>query len=108
MTALMADAAADDATADPTFVCTAFKKKRFYLFSRREPDETPTAADGAEGDEWVRFAAVPRIGVMVHALREKLDELFPAALLAHISQWEGVPLHVAGATARAPIAQGVA
>lgn len=24
---------------DPTLVCTAYKKSRFYLFSRREPDE---------------------------------------------------------------------
>jgi len=25
---------------DPTLVCTAFKKNRFYLFSKREPMET--------------------------------------------------------------------
>ena len=27
-------------TFDPTLVCTAFKKSRFYLFSRREPEDT--------------------------------------------------------------------
>ena len=29
-----------NATEDPTFFCTALKKNRFYLFSRREPDES--------------------------------------------------------------------
>lgn len=24
---------------DPTLICTAYKKSRFYLFSRREPDD---------------------------------------------------------------------
>jgi len=24
---------------DPTLVCTAYKKSRFYLFSKREPDD---------------------------------------------------------------------
>lgn len=24
---------------DPTLICTAFKKNRFYLFSRRDPDD---------------------------------------------------------------------
>lgn len=30
------------AEADPTIVCTAFRKNRFYLFTRREPDEGKT------------------------------------------------------------------
>lgn len=30
-------------TTDPTLICTAFKKNRFYLFSRREPDDTKSA-----------------------------------------------------------------
>ncbi|XP_059486508.1 peptidylprolyl isomerase domain and WD repeat-containing protein 1 [Neocloeon triangulifer] len=30
----------DNAQADPMLVCTAFKKNRFYLFSRREPIES--------------------------------------------------------------------
>ncbi|KAJ1209584.1 hypothetical protein NDU88_004958 [Pleurodeles waltl] len=29
--------------ADPTIVCTAFKKNRFYLFSKREPEDTKSA-----------------------------------------------------------------
>lgn len=29
----------DSIHADPTVICTAYKKSRFYLFSRREPDE---------------------------------------------------------------------
>lgn len=28
---------------DPTLFCTAYKKNRFYLFSRREPDDTKSA-----------------------------------------------------------------
>ena len=27
-------------TSDPTIICTAYKKNRFYIFSRRNPDET--------------------------------------------------------------------
>lgn len=27
---------------DPTIVCSAYKKNRFYLFSRREPEEKGT------------------------------------------------------------------
>ena len=27
-------------TSDPTIICTAYKKNRFYMFSRRNPDET--------------------------------------------------------------------
>ena len=27
-------------TSDPTLFCTAYKKNRFYMFSRREPDDT--------------------------------------------------------------------
>jgi len=30
---------------DPTVVCTGFKKNRFYLFSRREPDQDQTDRD---------------------------------------------------------------
>lgn len=30
------------AQTDPTLVCTAFRKNRFYLFTRREPDESKT------------------------------------------------------------------
>mmetsp|Transcript_21447 Transcript_21447/g.27271 ORF Transcript_21447/g.27271 Transcript_21447/m.27271 type:complete len:607 (-) Transcript_21447:39-1859(-) len=32
-----------NATEDPTLICTAYKKHRFYLFSRREPDESETS-----------------------------------------------------------------
>ena len=28
---------------DPTIFCTAYKKNRFYLFSRREPEDTKNA-----------------------------------------------------------------
>lgn len=28
--------------ADPTLYCTAFKKSRFYIFSKREPQDTET------------------------------------------------------------------
>jgi peptidylprolyl isomerase domain and WD repeat-containing protein 1 len=28
---------------DPTVFCTAYKKNRFYLFSKREPDENKSA-----------------------------------------------------------------
>ncbi|CAH1118491.1 unnamed protein product [Phaedon cochleariae] len=30
---------------DPTIICTAYKKSRFYLFSRREPDDIQTDQD---------------------------------------------------------------
>ena len=33
-------------TSDPTLFCTAYKKNRFYLFSKRDPDE----AHGGEGE----------------------------------------------------------
>lgn len=29
----------DKITSDPTLVCTGFKKNRFYLFTKREPDQ---------------------------------------------------------------------
>ena len=29
----------DKLSCDPTVVCTGYKKNRFYLFSRREPDQ---------------------------------------------------------------------
>lgn len=32
----------ESVSADPTIVCTAYKKNRFYLFSRREPEEKGT------------------------------------------------------------------
>ncbi len=31
---------------DPTFVATAFQRQRFYLFSKREPEDTDEAAQG--------------------------------------------------------------
>lgn len=34
----------DDDVADPTLFCTAFRKERFYLFTRLEPDEADVAA----------------------------------------------------------------
>lgn len=30
----------DSVTSDPTLFCTAFKKNRFYMFTRREPEDT--------------------------------------------------------------------
>ena len=35
----------DDAAPDPTIYCTSFKKRRFYCFSRREPDESTETRD---------------------------------------------------------------
>ena len=26
-------------TSDPTLICTAYKKNRFYLFTRKDPDD---------------------------------------------------------------------
>lgn len=31
---------------DPTIVATAFQRQRFYLFSKREPEDTDEAAQG--------------------------------------------------------------
>ena len=39
---------ADASEGDPTLFCTAFKKKRFYYFSRREPDESGTSGAGPD------------------------------------------------------------
>ena len=33
---------------DPLLLCTAFKKERFYLFSRREPEEAEGATHGRD------------------------------------------------------------
>lgn len=33
----------DSVTSDPTLFCTAFKKNRFYMFTRREPEDTKSA-----------------------------------------------------------------
>jgi len=33
---------------DPTLICTAFKKNRFYLFSRREPDTEESMEEGRD------------------------------------------------------------
>ncbi|KAK4877804.1 hypothetical protein RN001_010310 [Aquatica leii] len=35
---------------DPTVICTAYKKSRFYLFSRREPDEPLGAGEQQDRD----------------------------------------------------------
>ncbi|KAF3849261.1 hypothetical protein F7725_015758 [Dissostichus mawsoni] len=35
--------ALDNAMPDPTIFCTAFKKNRFYMFSKREPEDTKSA-----------------------------------------------------------------
>ncbi|CAG9770960.1 unnamed protein product [Ceutorhynchus assimilis] len=35
----------DSIQPDPTLVCTAYKKPRFYLFNQREPDELQTSQD---------------------------------------------------------------
>ena len=29
----------DKITSDPTLICTGYKKNRFYIFTRREPDQ---------------------------------------------------------------------
>ena len=34
----------DEGFTDPTLFCTAFKKNRFYLFSKRQPKETSSGA----------------------------------------------------------------
>jgi hypothetical protein len=31
----------NDAKLDPTFICNAFKRSRFYLFTQRKPTEMP-------------------------------------------------------------------
>uniref|UniRef100_A0A8C3ACJ9 peptidylprolyl isomerase n=1 Tax=Cyclopterus lumpus TaxID=8103 RepID=A0A8C3ACJ9_CYCLU len=35
--------ALDNVEQDPTIICTAFKKNRFYMFSKREPEDTKSA-----------------------------------------------------------------
>ncbi|XP_056288170.1 peptidylprolyl isomerase domain and WD repeat-containing protein 1 [Pseudoliparis swirei] len=35
--------ALDNVEQDPTIICTAFKKNRFYMFSKREPQDTKSA-----------------------------------------------------------------
>ena len=35
---------------DPTLFCTAFKRSRFYMFTREEPDNDPNSKSGAERD----------------------------------------------------------
>ncbi|PWN52988.1 peptidyl-prolyl cis-trans isomerase cyp15 [Violaceomyces palustris] len=37
-------------TIDPTLFCTAFKRSRFYLFTRSEPESDPNSKGGAERD----------------------------------------------------------
>ncbi|EFA85921.1 WD40 repeat-containing protein [Heterostelium album PN500] len=37
-----------DATPDPTLFCLAYKKQRFYMFSRREPEDTDNADLGRD------------------------------------------------------------
>ena len=34
----------DEGFTDPTLFCTAFKKNRFYLFSKRQPKDTSSGA----------------------------------------------------------------
>lgn len=36
-------------TPDPTLVCCAYKRQRFFLFSRREPNEDGAGGCGADG-----------------------------------------------------------
>ncbi|KAJ1723033.1 Peptidyl-prolyl cis-trans isomerase cyp15 [Coemansia erecta] len=43
--AASANPAAQKSDIDPTILCTAFKKNRFYMFTREEPDHTEQGAD---------------------------------------------------------------
>lgn len=75
---------------DPTLVCLAFKKQRFYLFSRREPQEADDAATGRDvfnerpageegnaGPAATLAATLPR-GVVLHTNRGDISlKLFP-------------------------------
>ena len=36
---------------DPTFICSAFKKSRFYLFTQRRPTEMPDHTDQASAEK---------------------------------------------------------
>ena len=36
--------------------------------------------DRTDGSQWVRFSAVPRIGVLMNALRKRIDELLNAKI----------------------------
>jgi hypothetical protein len=37
---------------DPTLICCAFKKSRFYLFTRREPEEPEGDQETGETGAW--------------------------------------------------------
>lgn len=42
--------AAERDVPDPTFFCTAFKRSRFYIFTRAEPDSDPSTRAGGDRD----------------------------------------------------------
>ncbi|KAK3235787.1 Peptidylprolyl isomerase [Cymbomonas tetramitiformis] len=60
---------------DPTLICTAYKKDRLYLFSRREPEDAEDAATGRDvfnekprADELMSADAVPITGTAKHSM----------------------------------------
>lgn len=77
---------------DPVLVCTAYGKQRFYMFTRREPEDTEHAAQGRDvynerpaGEEAASLAAaaagpgldLPR-GAIIHTTRGDVwIKLFP-------------------------------
>ncbi len=49
---------------DPTIFCTAYKKNRFFLFTKREPEETKKS---------VRFIQLKNIFLFVNSIQNAFD-----------------------------------
>ena len=75
-------AKASDVQEDPTLFCAAFKKSRFYLFSRREPEE-PEAAGAAAGEAQGRdvFNEKPSMEEIALLQREAVGPLPRVAII---------------------------
>jgi len=79
--------ASTEAAADPTIYCTSFKKRRFFCFSRRDPDESsesrdkfnelPTEEERLGGSSLVPAKALAQTAILHTNLGDIHIKLFP-------------------------------
>ena len=70
----------DSSVLDPTLFCTAYKKNRFYMFSRREPDDTADRDvfnEKPTREEQLNHATVPKKILPTHSvLHTSMGDIF--------------------------------
>jgi len=70
---------------DPTLICSAFKRQRIYLFSRREPAELEEGGDAAAGGRDV-FNEKPSLEDIMAAEAETPAAVLPRGVVIHTTK----------------------